>query len=866
MASRMIVVAAAALGRRTSVVSSPVPRLPRTLPYTSRRVPWRHLPDHHWRRSKLRTPATAHPRDYDDHNDHSSYQHPHPAPSIVIASASSSTWSPSRGGREEEERRDAPPWAGGGVGLVPKLAAAAAAAAVLSAVLQAEPATRLVGAAAVKVGFTPASPLFPYAPLAAAAATAWWIWARAKRSGAGGWGLQGQQQQQKVAAAAAGSDQQSVVLAPGPITLQERWNYFFEGIASSGPKKAAMLLMISTLIISSGAIAWTMVTGDSLGDAAWAAFSFVAAPDNRELESLYERLISAALTLGGFFSFALLVGVISDTITEHMDAFKAGRTRVLEQGHTLIVGFTASLPSLLRQIAIAHATEGPATFGPVVILGRHPKEDMDRVVADALEEWKGRNPPNVITREYDGSTVHALAQANAVAAKRVLILPATEMSAEDNFAAAVPSLLALRQAIQAHPHCELARPGSVILANDSLSSSQRRMLSCLGGPHLAALESSSFIDRLLVACTQQSGLSLVYALLLSFEWEEFHVRNFPTLTGQRFGEVWPRFVAACICGVCHTEGGVLLNPPEDYVLQNGDNLVYVSEEADAAVPLPSLPKANVDPFLSSNSSISAGYAEAAPSPQEMLVCGWRPGIAGILQLLDEELSPGSTVTLLTPLSLEERAEHLNAKDVANLRKIAHVRQVVGSPMKARDLRSAGVASATRALVLFQSEDGCTDAAVLDARLLSTLILMEDLRREAGRGEMRVVAETADPSIIRLVPASLAADMVASATLVAGAITQIASEPRLERVFSNLFDAADDGGGARMALVDYRKYAEEGETVTFSAVSGRARAAGDIALGYRRLSDGELRVELAPRKTDVFTFIPGDSIVVLTHRR
>ena len=84
---------------------------------------------------------------------------------------------------------------------------------------------------------------------------------------------------------------------------------------------------------------------------------------------------------------------------------------------------------------------------------------------------------------------------------------------------------------------------------------------------------------------------------MGFGNSEFHIKRWPELDGMRFGDVLISFPDAVPCGVkLASEGGkLLLNPDDDYVLREGDEVLVIAEDDDTYAPAP-LPEVN---FLSS---------------------------------------------------------------------------------------------------------------------------------------------------------------------------------------------------------------------------------------------------------------------------
>ena len=57
----------------------------------------------------------------------------------------------------------------------------------------------------------------------------------------------------------------------------------------------------------------------------------------------------------GLFSYALLLGIVSDDVQRTVEAFKNGNTAVFERGHTVVLNVNTTTENLLRQV---HAYAG----------------------------------------------------------------------------------------------------------------------------------------------------------------------------------------------------------------------------------------------------------------------------------------------------------------------------------------------------------------------------------------------------------------------------------------------------------------------------------------------------------------------------
>jgi hypothetical protein len=91
-------------------------------------------------------------------------------------------------------------------------------------------------------------------------------------------------------------------------------------------------------------------------------------------EGIMMRGVEVLLTLSGMLFFALLLGLITDTIESKLDELKQGKNRIVEEGHTLILGWNDKIEQLVLELALANESEGG---GVVVILSEMDKELMD---------------------------------------------------------------------------------------------------------------------------------------------------------------------------------------------------------------------------------------------------------------------------------------------------------------------------------------------------------------------------------------------------------------------------------------------------------------------------------------------------------
>ncbi|KAL8487279.1 hypothetical protein ACS0TY_023356 [Phlomoides rotata] len=650
------------------------------------------------------------------------------------------------------------------------------------------------------------------------------------------------------------------------VSLNKQLAYSVDAFLSATPYAKPLALLIATLLlICLGGLALFGVTDDGLADSLWLSWTYVADSGNHaNSEGIGPRLVSVSISFGGMLIFAMMLGLVSDAISEKFDSLRKGRSEVVERNHTLILGWSDKLGSLLNQLAIANES---LDGGIVVVMAERDKEEMELDIAKMEFDFRGTS---VICRSGSPLILADLKKVSVSKARAVIVL-AEDGNADQSDARALRTVLSLtgvKEGLQGHIVVELSDLDNEVLVK------------LVGGDLVETVVAHDVIGRLMIQCARQPGLAQIWEDILGFENCEFYIKRWPRLDGMQFEDVLISFPEAIPCGVkvASRGGKIILNPEDSYVLQEGDEVLVIAEDDDTYAPsdLPMVLEGN----LPKDELIQKSF-------ERILLCGWRRDMEDMIMVLDASLAPGSELWMFNEVPEKERDKKLidGGLEIDRLSNIILVNRE-GNAVIRRNLESLPLESFDSILIL--ADESVEDSAIqADSRSLATLLLIRDIQakrlpyREAMAsqvhrgsfsqgswiGEMQqasdksvIISEILDPRTKNLLSMSKISDYVLSNELVSMALAMVAEDRQINDVLEELF--AEEGNELHIRGADL--YFEEGEELSFYEILLRARQRTEIMIGYR-LAGTEKAVINPPSKNERRRWSLKDVFVVIAEK-
>jgi Trk K+ transport system NAD-binding subunit len=609
-------------------------------------------------------------------------------------------------------------------------------------------------------------------------------------------------------------------------SVWDRLRYHVDNVMAKGTVSLVALLFAFSWLVIFVAAGVAALAGDKpFLSAIWVAFNRVLDPGYLENDRGTASYVAVLIvcTLCGVLVTSILIGLVTAGLENKLAGLRKGRSRVLEKGHVVVLGFNEATFTILQELIDSYANYRRRV---VVVMDNVAKDEMDDLIRQRIPDTK---TTKVICRTGQLDLPSDLAICSLAAAQSIIVNTA------DDFVA-VKAVLAASSILEAEPKSR-AYITAVLRDAGHLRAAK------LAGRHRAEIVPfQRTIARIIAHACRQPGVSEVFTDLFDTKGHEFYAERIAGLEGVTLAEANRRLPHSTVVGVVR-QGLSQVNPPPDTIIRREDLLILLA--ADDGISQPLAVPAPVD---------EAAFAEEHiphEEPERLLVLGSSPLLADVLAEQDLYLDPGSVVVVADP-DEDERDE---LPPAGTLRRITV------------DFRQADI---TDEAVLEELLDDRPDSVLIladsslppdeaDARSLLLLLMLREIAERTGR-QFAMTSEMNSVENQALADVSQANDFVVSSHLTSLIMTQIAQTRALAPVFTELLDAA----GSEIYLKPAARYVRPGVEVDLYTAGAAVAALGGVFLGYRTPNaDGtDLVVTLNPPKSERRSFGDGDVFIVL----
>ncbi|MBA3074257.1 MAG: potassium transporter TrkA, partial [Anaerolineae bacterium] len=523
------------------------------------------------------------------------------------------------------------------------------------------------------------------------------------------------------------------------VKFKDRLKYAIDNTFSKGSGALIMWLAISSVVII-GLMA-VVVTVFKISPDGEAPLSFWEAFWRNLMRTLDAgtmggdagwgfRIAMLVVTIGGVFVISTLIGILSSAIEAKLDDLRKGHSRLLEENHTVILGWTEQVYTIIPELVLANDNQKSSC---IALLSELDKVEME----ESLQGRIGKTGvTRIVCRTGSPMDINDLSIVSINSSRSIIILSPEESEDPDS------EVIKIILAITNHPD-RRQEPYHIIAEIRNPRNSE--IAKIVGKDELETIQTGEIVARIIAQTCRQSGLSVVYTELMDFGGDEIYIKPFPELVGKTYGEILPLFNKNCVMGIRTDGRSAQLNPPMDTIITSDHNLIVVAEDDDKI-------------FINGKSAVQTELINSMKSynskPEKTLVMGWNWKAPSIIRELDNYVTQGSVITIVAAADgVKEKLDELS-KELKNQKLIFHE----GDITDRKNLESIELGSFEHIILLCYSDDLAVQKA--DARTMITLLHLRDIAEKTGHN-FSIVSEMLDIRNRNLAEVSQADDFIVS---------------------------------------------------------------------------------------------------------
>ncbi len=587
---------------------------------------------------------------------------------------------------------------------------------------------------------------------------------------------------------------------------------------------------------------------DNLWEDIWIIFLQMTDPGNMSQDNdvpfwLKTTTITAGLV--GVILLSMLIAFITTTLESLFYEFRKGRGRVLEQNHTLILGWNERIVDVIRELMVANESEKSAV---IVVLSNESKENMDNLITKRLPNSKNTQ---IITTTGDYANINELRRVSVTEAKSVALLAncsesATAAEKSQSDVQCIKSIMAIISCQNGH--------NEIPIIAEIFSEEKRDLIGYFEDDKIIALDSWNIMGKLLVQTSLTSGLEIVYGEIFSFDGCEMYYHKEKDWRGIEFYELPFYFKDGIPLGIYNPNNGLVLRPKKGTKLKNGDEILILAED-DSTIKFE--PKSFVKP-----NDIPLAGGRIAQVNKKILILGWHDVAKIFIHEAGSYLLDGSGFDIM----FKDPSPELKAivKELQLRYHNFEINLIDEDPLQLKALEAMNPYSYDNVIVLSQDmEEQNVDK--IDADTLVILLLLRTIKKEDEGHLTNIITQVLNSENQDIITQTDVDDFIISNYLITMILTQLCEDPRIKLFYDDIF--SEDGSEIYVKPV-HLYFKEFPQKVTFADIMGIANKRDEICLGIRKEklhkdAAANFGITLNMKKDAVVEIEAGDFLVVLS---
>ena len=345
------------------------------------------------------------------------------------------------------------------------------------------------------------------------------------------------------------------------VSFKKRFNYWLDKEMSKGTISIIRLMsvVVLSIVVFVSVLIFLFKLKDSFFSAFWdsLASTINAYMPNVEEDRLGYVVLNTVTAIVGLLFTSVLIGVISSGIEERISDLRKGNSIVLEEGHTVILGYNSGEHGLLKQLILSTGREKRC----IVIFTDIEKPDMEADISNNIDIPKNIT---VLCRNGDITNINDLRCCSIETAGTVII----NAMNDNRRVKAILAVSALTKDCEDY-HAKLY----ACVTNDKYLLPSKK----LSDKKITLLKTDDIMARIIAHSSTEPGLSLAFKELLNFENNEFYFETDKRLVGKSVLEISGSMDHGGLAGIKHNNR-IILNPDRDMIVSEGDEIIVFEEE------------------------------------------------------------------------------------------------------------------------------------------------------------------------------------------------------------------------------------------------------------------------------------------------
>jgi hypothetical protein len=614
------------------------------------------------------------------------------------------------------------------------------------------------------------------------------------------------------------------------VSFSKKLHYYFNNAISKTKYFVLFLLLVSFLLGLIMTLIQLCLKSDSNAsffDSWWQSITQILGLGKGN--DWADRLITFLFWVCSIAISGTVIGFIATSIKGLVDKLRKGKSQIISKNHILILGWSDSIFPVLKELSLANEN---VSSTKVVIFSKLDNEKMQDAITAKINKKLNLK---IITRSGDISNPIELALVNPNEAKNIVILGESDTSDSD----VLTTILALTTIITNSSISIIAQLKNSLYLNN---------LKSVRNINIIPIVSKNIITNVTVQTLREKGIGVVILDLLDFDGDEIYFSDIPELQNKTYKEALLSFDKSSVIGIVDKEGATLLNPDMNAIIQPGDKLILISED-DSTIFYKSQP-------IEGQTNFKVSITKPELEEKNILFIGWSSMGIDILDSFCSFISSYSKITVLyfPDYVHEDDLLQTNYNGIeVNFSEMNH------SKFDLENFIENG--KYEEVMILGYTEEISTrDADVLS---LMEMLRLDSILQKKQTKPFRVVAQLFDSSKAKLASATETEELIVGDNLCSIIIAQLTENPKLNKVFLDLFDAE----GAAINMRPIENYAELNKEINYLDIVRRGSAYNESVIGIRidnkNVNTHTEGVYLNPSKSMLLNPKNGDQVIVIS---